>query len=72
MFFNYGYVIFVGLECLVNYFENLMFIEFDIVYFWEVEEYLEDFLMYLVNFEFKCIVCFVLEGDLVFNNELLI
>lgn len=70
--FNHGYAIFAGLERLVNYLENLTFTESDIAYLREVEEYPEDFLTYLANFEFKCTVRSALEGDLVFNNEPLI
>ena len=51
---------------------NLTFTESDIAYLREVEEYPEDFLTYLANFEFKCTVRSALEGDLVFNNEPLI
>lgn len=63
--FNHGYAIFAGLERLVNYLENLTFTESDIAYLREVEEYPEDFLTYLANFEFKCTVRSALEGDLV-------
>lgn len=47
MFFSYGYVVFVGLEWLVNYLENLMFSDFDIVYLCGLEVYFEGFLEYL-------------------------
>ena len=60
--FNHGYAIFAGLERLVNYLENLTFTESDIAYLREVEEYPEDFLTYLANFEFKCTVRSALEG----------
>lgn len=70
--FNHGYAIFAGLERLVDYLENLTFTETDIAYLREVEEYPEDFLTYLKEFEFKCTVRSALEGDLVFNNEPLI
>lgn len=70
--FNHGYAIFAGLERLVHYLENLTFTESDIDYLREVENFPEDFLTYLKNFEFKCTVRSALEGDLVFNNEPLI
>ncbi len=70
--FNHGYAIFAGLERLVDYLENLTFTETDIAYLREVEDYPEDFLTYLKEFEFKCTVRSALEGDLVFNNEPLI
>lgn len=70
--FNHGYAIFAGLERLVDYLEHLTFTETDIAYLREVEDYPEDFLTYLKEFEFKCTVRSALEGDLVFNNEPLI
>lgn len=70
--FNHGYAIFAGLERLVDYLENLTFTDTDIAYLREVEDYPEDFLTYLKEFEFKCTVRSALEGDLVFNNEPLI
>lgn len=44
----------------------------DIVYLCELGGYLDGFLDYLVNFKFDVMICVVCEGDLVFNNELLL
>lgn len=70
--FQNGYAIFAGLERLVHYLENLKFSETDIDYLREVEDYPEEFLTYLKEFEFTCTVRSALEGDVVFNNEPLI
>lgn len=70
--FNHGYAVFAGLERLVNYLENLTFIDSDIAYLRGLEVYPEGFLEYLQNFEFKATVRSAREGELVFANEPLI
>ncbi|MEI4283814.1 nicotinate phosphoribosyltransferase [Tetragenococcus halophilus] len=67
--FKNGYVVFAGLERLVDYLKNLKFTESDIEYLRSVENYPEGFLDYLKNFSFSCTVRSAKEGDLVFANE---
>lgn len=67
--FENGYVIFAGLERLVNYLEELTFSESDLAYLAEVEKYPVEFIDYLRNFKFACTVRSAVEGELVFNNE---
>lgn len=67
--FNHGYVIFSGLERIVEYLNQLTFTESDLDYLREIEGYSEGFLSYLKDFKFSCTVRSALEGDLVFSNE---
>lgn len=67
--FDNGYVIFAGLERLVNYFETLSFSQSDLDYLTEVEHYPAEFIEYLRNFKFACTVRSAVEGELVFSNE---
>lgn len=67
--FQNGYAIFVGLERLVRYLENLHFTESDLEYLRELGDYPEEFLTYLKNFKFECTIRAAREGEVVFNNE---
>lgn len=67
--FDNGYVIFAGLERLVNYLEKLSFSESDLAYLKEVEGYPDAFIDYLREFKFTCTVRSAVEGELVFSNE---
>ncbi len=69
--FENGYVIFAGLERMVNYLKNLKFSETDIAYLKDLD-YPEEFLTYLRDFKFTCTVRSVKEGELVFANEPLV
>lgn len=69
--FENGYVVFVGLECIVCYLENLSFFDSDLFYLEELG-YFEEFLDYLKNLKMELIVKLVKEGDFVFVNELLV
>lgn len=66
---NGGYVIFAGLEQVVEYIMNLRFSEDDISSLREMGLFNEKFLEYLREFEFKGDVYSVLEGTVIFPNE---
>ncbi|MGX7030548.1 nicotinate phosphoribosyltransferase [Vagococcus zengguangii] len=70
--FNNGYAVFAGLERIVNYLKNFKFTEADLQYLRDTQEYPEEFLMYLKDFEFRCDVRSMVEGEIVFNNEPLV
>lgn len=67
--FKNGYAVFVGLERIIEYLNNLHFTESDIDYLRKTQKYREEFLEYLLSFEFSGTIRSVEEGDLVFNNE---
>lgn len=67
--FGIGYGIFTGLERVVNYIQNLRFTESDIAFLRESQDYPEEFLTYLKNFQFKGTIRSAVEGDIVFANE---
>lgn len=67
--FQNGYGIFVGLERVLNYLENLTFTETDIEYLRETQDYSEKFLEYLSNYRFTGTVRSMVEGEVCFPNE---
>jgi nicotinate phosphoribosyltransferase len=67
-----GYCIMAGVQQLVEYMSNLKFTDEDIDYLRAKDLFSEDFLNYLVNFEFCCDVWAVPEGNPVFPNEPLV
>lgn len=67
-----GYVIFAGLEQIIEYILNLKFDEEDIDYLKKHNKFSEEFLNYLRNFEFTGDIWSVPEGTVVFPYEPLI
>lgn len=67
-----GYVIFAGLEQVVEYIEGLKFSDEEISQLREMELFNEDFLTYLKNFKFSGDIYSVKEGTVVFPGEPLI
>lgn len=67
-----GFVIFAGLEQLIEYLKNLSFSEEDIEFLREKGIFSEEFLEYLRNFRFECDVWAIPEGTPVFPYEPLI
>ena len=67
-----GYVIFAGLEQVIEYIKNLSFTNEDIKYLESKEIFSSDFLEYLRNFKFTGSIWAVPEGTIVFPNEPLI
>ena len=69
---NGGYVIFAGLEQIIDYIKNLSFDEEDIKYLKTTNKFSDEFLQYLRNFKFTGSIWAVPEGTVVFPNEPLI
>lgn len=67
-----GYVIFAGLEQIIEYVKNLEFNEDDINYLKSKNIFSDSFLEYLKNFRFTGTIWSVPEGTVVFPNEPLI
>lgn len=67
-----GFVIFAGLEQLVNYIQNLSFDEEDIEYLRSKNMFDEGFLDYLSNFKFSGDIYAVPEGTIVYPNTPLV
>ena len=67
-----GYVIFAGLEQIINYIKNLSFDENDINYLRNTNKFSDEFLEYLKIFKFSGTIWAVPEGTVVFPNEPLI
>lgn len=67
-----GYVIFAGLEQIIDYIKNLSFTTDDINYLKSTNKFSEEFLEYLKNFKFTGNIWAVPEGTVVFPNEPLI
>ena len=67
-----GFVIFAGLEQLVEYIQNLSFDEEDIEYLRNRNMFDEGFLEYLANFKFSGDIYSVEEGTVVYPNTPLI
>lgn len=67
-----GYVIFAGLEQVINYVKNLKFSDEDISYLRSLNKFSNEFLNYLSSFEFTGTIWSVPEGTVVFPNEPLI
>lgn len=66
--FNGGFVIFAGLQDLLQELENLSFEDNDIKYLRSIG-FKNDFLDYLKNFKFSATIFSVKEGEIVFPNE---
>lgn len=69
---NGGYVIFAGLEQIIEYIKNLSFDKEDIAYLQSKNIFSKEFLDYLKNFKFTGNIWSVLEGTVIFPNEPLI
>jgi len=69
---NGGYVIFAGLEQVIEYVKNLKFDNEDINFLRNTNKFSEDFLNYLANFKFTGDIWSIPEGTVVFPNEPLI
>ena len=67
-----GYVIFAGLEQVIDYVKNLKFDEDDISYLKGLNKFSDEFLNYLKSFKFTGTIWAVPEGTVVFPNEPLI
>lgn len=70
--FKNGFSIFVGLERIVHYLNNLKFTEEDINYLDQLNIYPQEYLDYLANIKFELTVRSMREGELCFANEPLI
>lgn len=69
---NGGYVIFSGLEQVIEYVKNLKFDTTDIEFLKNTKKFSDDFLDYLSNFKFTGDIWAIPEGMVVFPNEPLI
>ena len=69
---NGGYVIFSGLEQIIDYINNLKFDNDDIAFLRNTNKFSEEFLDYLSNFKFTGDIWAIPEGTVVFPNEPLI
>lgn len=67
-----GYCVMAGVEQLISYLTNLKFTDQDIDYLRSKNIFSEEFLDYLITFEFCCDVWAVPEGNPVFPNEPLV
>ncbi|MGG5461793.1 nicotinate phosphoribosyltransferase [Clostridium sp. B9] len=67
-----GYCIMSGVEQLIEYLSNLNFSEDDIEYLKSKNIFCDEFLEFLINFEFTCDVWAIPEGNPVFPNEPLV
>ena len=66
---NGGYVIFAGLEQIIDYIKNLKFDTEDINYLKNKSIFSDEFLEYLKNFKFSGTIWAIPEGTVVFPNE---
>lgn len=69
---NGGYVIFSGLEQIIDYIKNLKFDTDDIEFLKSTKKFSNEFLDYLSNFKFTGDIWAIPEGTVVFPNEPLI
>ena len=67
-----GYVIFAGLEQVIDYVKNLKFDNEDIYYLKSLNKFSNEFLNYLASYKFTGTIWSVPEGTVVFPNEPLI
>lgn len=67
-----GFAICAGLEQLIDYIKNLKFTEEDVDFLRHQGIFSEEFLQYLLNFEFKGNIYAIPEGNPVFPNEPLV
>src|SRR4030042_2010104 len=70
--FEGGYVIFAGLETLIDFILDFKFTDEDIKYLSSLNLFKKDFLKYLKNFKFNIDLFSVPEGEIVFPNQPLI
>ena len=64
-----GYALFVGLECIIKYINDLRFTPEDIAFLESKKTFSDAFLKYLSGFEFTGDVYAFLEGSVIFPNE---
>ena len=64
-----GYAIMAGLEQLIDYLQNLEFLDEDIEYLRSLNLFCDEFLDYLRDFKFTCDVWAVPEGTVIFPQE---
>ncbi|MFZ5352341.1 MAG: nicotinate phosphoribosyltransferase [Bacillota bacterium] len=69
---NGGFAIMAGVEQLISYLKNLRFSAEDIEYLRSKKLFSEEFLEYLINFEFSCDVWVIPEGTPIFPYEPLV
>ena len=69
---NGGYLIFAGLEQVIEYVLNLSFDDEDISYLKGLNKFSDEFLKYLKEFKFTGDIWAIPEGTIVFPNEPLI
>ena len=69
---NGGYVVFAGLEQVIEYINNLKFNNEDIEFLRSTNKFSDEFLDYLSNFKFTGDIWAIPEGTVVFPNEPLI
>lgn len=67
--FENGYVIFAGLERIINFLKNLRFTESDLAYLKSLDDYSDEFLAYLKDWRFTGTVRSAREGEVMFGNE---
>ncbi|MCX8124293.1 MAG: nicotinate phosphoribosyltransferase [Spirochaetes bacterium] len=67
--FNSGYVVFAGLEQVIEYLQNLSFSKESIDYLYSLHIFSDDFLDYCKEFRFTGSLYSFQEGDLVFPEE---
>lgn len=67
--FNSGYVVFAGLEQLIEYLQNLSFSKESIDYLYSLHIFSDDFLDYCKSFRFTGSIYSFQEGDIVFPEE---
>ena len=67
--FGNGYVVFAGLERMLEYLRDFKFTESDIAYLRDEVGYQEDYLNYLKDLRFTGTMYSMVEGELVFANE---
>lgn len=67
--FNSGYVVFAGLEQLIDYLQNLSFSKESIDYLYSLHIFSDDFLDYCKSFRFTGSIFSFQEGDVVFPEE---
>ena len=67
-----GFAIMAGVEQIIDYLENLHFSEEDISFLRDKGGFSEEFLEFLINFEFSCDVWAVAEGTPIFPMEPLV
>ncbi len=67
--FNSGYVVFAGLEQIIDYLQNLSFSKESIDYLHSLKIFSDDFLDYCKSFRFTGSIFSFQEGDIVFPEE---